>query len=324
MAHADPSGAKKRSTRKTKSTRDEDAFVYDFGLPPVHFPSATDQQLKTEESHKGDTPLNTVHALSPQQQQMLAVDHILAEPNHLAQKISLVQAERDKLALELELLRLKQAQSTPPPPSGAAKGQGTSASPPMTRKKRHVDWPHEFCPGMSTNVEYEKLDLAEFVAGYLAMIKTYDPEATKFMLRHLELLMIKGISYTWSAYLLSKSSCIAWNGLMPQKFAIERTLFSNTRIYVLHPPLARRPRPLPQRAQNRTGIKKTGVVGSGTIQVLALVTRTKTHIPLNTSVVFALRTILCFIVRREEIPFRQPFDNASQRHPLLPSIGLRT
>ena len=199
MAHADPSGAKKRSTRKTKSTRDEDAFVYDFGLPPVHFPSATDQQLKTEESHKGDTPLNTVHALSPQQQQMLAVDHILAEPNHLAQKISLVQAERDKLALELELLRLKQAQSTPPPPSGAAKGQGTSASPPMTRKKRHVDWPHEFCPGMSTNVEYEKLDLAEFVAGYLAMIKTYDPEATKFMLRHLELLMIKGISYTWTS-----------------------------------------------------------------------------------------------------------------------------
>ena len=147
MAHADPSGAKKRSTRKTKSTRDEDAFVYDFGLPPVHFPSATDQQLKTEESHKGDTPLNTVHALSPQQQQMLAVYQILAEPNHLAQQISLVQAERDKLALELELLRFKQAQSTPPPPSGAAKGQGTSASPPMTRKKRHVDWPHEFCPG---------------------------------------------------------------------------------------------------------------------------------------------------------------------------------
>ena len=51
---------------------------------------------------------------------------------------------------------------------------------------------------MSTNVEDEKLDLAEFVARYLAMIKTYDLEATKFILCHLEFLMIKGISYTWS------------------------------------------------------------------------------------------------------------------------------
>ena len=30
------------------------------------------------------------------------------------------------------------------------------------------------------------------------MIKTYDPVTTKLMLCHLELLMIKGTSYTWS------------------------------------------------------------------------------------------------------------------------------
>jgi len=52
---------------------------------------------------------------------------------------------------------------------------------------------------MSTNVEYDKLDLAEFFAGYLSMIKTYAPEATKFMLSHFELLMIKGTSYSWSS-----------------------------------------------------------------------------------------------------------------------------
>ena len=52
---------------------------------------------------------------------------------------------------------------------------------------------------MSTNIEYHKLDLAEFVAGYLSIIKTYDPEATKFMLSQLELLLIKGTSYSWSS-----------------------------------------------------------------------------------------------------------------------------
>ena len=31
------------------------------------------------------------------------------------------------------------------------------------------------------------------------MIKTHDPAATKLMLCHLELLMIKGLSYTWSS-----------------------------------------------------------------------------------------------------------------------------
>ena len=67
------------------------------------------------------------------------------------------------------------------------------------KEKRHVDWPQDFSPGMSTNVKYDKLDLAEFVAGYLSMMKTYDPEATKFMLSHLELLMIKGTSYSWSS-----------------------------------------------------------------------------------------------------------------------------
>lgn len=36
---------------------------------------------------------------------------------------------------------------------------------------RHVDWPHDFTPGMSTNLKYDKLKISEFVTGYLA-IKT--------------------------------------------------------------------------------------------------------------------------------------------------------
>ena len=108
-----------------------------------------------------------------------------------------MQAEREKLALELELLRLKHAQPSTLTPS--ATDTGTFAAAVATKKKRNVDWSQDFSPGMSTNVEYDKLDLAEFIAGYLSMIKTYDPEATKFMLSHLELLMIKGTSYSWSS-----------------------------------------------------------------------------------------------------------------------------
>ena len=77
--------------------------------------------------------------------------------------------------------------------------QGATAPTSITRKKRTVDWPQDFTPGTSTNLDYDKLELAEFVAGYLAMIKTYGPATTKLMLCHLELLMIKGTSYTWSS-----------------------------------------------------------------------------------------------------------------------------
>ena len=37
--------------------------------------------------------------------------------------------------------------------------------------------------------EYEKLNLSEFVAGFLVMIKTYDEQLKEAFLAHLELLM---------------------------------------------------------------------------------------------------------------------------------------
>ena len=110
-----------------------------------------------------------------------------------------MRAEREKLALKLELLCLKNAQPPTLMPSISDTGTSAAAAAAATKKKRHVDWPQDFFPGMSMNVEYHKLDLAEFVAGYLSMIKTYDPEVTKFMLSHLELLLIKGTSYSWSS-----------------------------------------------------------------------------------------------------------------------------
>ena len=148
MAQADPTGARKRTTRKTKSTRDEDAFLYDFGLPSVPLSSASDPQMPPApvESLKLGTPLGVAQSLTPQL------------PDYLAQKISLVQAEREKLALELELLRLKREQ---PQPATPPNDQGSTASVSTTRKKRTVDWPQDFTPGTSTNLEYDKLELAK-------------------------------------------------------------------------------------------------------------------------------------------------------------------
>ena len=101
------------------------------------------------------------------------------------------------MALELELLCLKQSQPSTTPKTQSA-DLGTSASASVARKKLHVDWPQHFCSGTSTTVDYDKLDLSGFVAGYLAMIKTYEPETFKFALSQIELLMLKGISFTWS------------------------------------------------------------------------------------------------------------------------------
>ena len=127
MAHADPAGTRKRPTRKTKSTRDEDAFLYDFSLPTVPLSSALDPKLPPDpvESHKSGTPLGAAQARTPQQ--LRTGD--LASPDYLTQRISLVQAEREKLALELELLRLKREQ---PPPATPPSDQGSIPPPDIT------------------------------------------------------------------------------------------------------------------------------------------------------------------------------------------------
>ena len=130
MAQADPTGVRKRTTRKTKSTRDEDTFLYDFGLPSVPLSSASDPQMPPAlvESLKSGTPLGVAQSLTPQ----LLLSRDPASPDYLAQKISLVQAEREKLALELELLRLEREQ---PPPATPPSNQGSTTPTSTTRKK---------------------------------------------------------------------------------------------------------------------------------------------------------------------------------------------
>lgn len=101
--------------------------------------------------------------------------------------------QRDKLALELEVLKLRAAAVETKVADGAE-----SSKPGRARKKRTIDWPHEFCSGAAT-LDFEKLELADFVAGFLTMIKPYETTRKEVMLQLLELLMLKASSYTWKS-----------------------------------------------------------------------------------------------------------------------------
>lgn len=80
------------------------------------------------------------------------------------------------------------------------------------------------------------------------------------------------------------------------------------------PPVARPPRRLLQCTRSGTQLKNIGVVGNGITRALAVAIRKKTLILSDTDVVSVHKTILCFIVRRVEILFRQCFDTVFPCH----------
>ena len=210
------------------------------------------------------------------------------------------------MALELVLLRLKQAQ--PPTLTPSTTDTGTSAAAAATKKKRHVDWPQDFSPGMSSNVEYDKLDLAEFVAGYLSMIKTYDPEATKFMLSHLELLMIKGTSCSWSSVRSFHAHIAKQVELYRLEWSDTAEIRDRANNFFKHSDLHTAPTSrVTATPPSTTGSKQDPGFKQGITPVLALAKRTKTPLLLNTSVVFALRTTLCSTALRDETPIPSTF-----------------
>ena len=89
-----------------------------------------------------------------------------ATERDLSQEIQLAKLQKEKLALELEVLRMHHASNTTSddPPTQTASGEKSSS-----RKKRVIDRPHEFAPGNMS--DYDKIELAEFVTSFLAMIK---------------------------------------------------------------------------------------------------------------------------------------------------------
>ena len=111
----------------------------------------------------------------------------------ISTELQLAQLQRDKLALELEVLKLRAAAVETKVADGAESSKSGTA-----RKKCTIDWPHEFCPGAQT-LDFEKLELADFAAGFLSMIKPYETARKEVMLQLLELLMLKASSYTWKS-----------------------------------------------------------------------------------------------------------------------------
>ena len=68
-----------------------------------------------------------------------------------------------------------------------------------SRKKTGASLPNNFVFSSKVTVEYDKLELAEFVCGYLAFCKE-QPESSKAPLfKHLHLLMEHAITYSWSS-----------------------------------------------------------------------------------------------------------------------------
>ena len=106
------------------------------------------------------------------------------------------QLQKQKLELELKVLSLSHRERLQ---EHTFEGFTDEVNEPAAQRqvKRSIDWPHDFVP--SIQGEYDKLNLSEFVSGFLIMIKTYDAKLKEAFLAHLELLMIKAISYSWSS-----------------------------------------------------------------------------------------------------------------------------
>ena len=82
----------------------------------------------------------------------------------ITEKIKLVKLQRDTLALELEVLKLRKTTPDNAVSKEAISG-GKSTKSRMTRKKRAIYWTREFSPGVPIN-EFEKLELPNFVASF--------------------------------------------------------------------------------------------------------------------------------------------------------------
>ena len=185
--------------RQSKKAYDPE-FLYDFppsslfhedfdleekGNTLQHVQSA--KQSKTSKSKPATVPATSPPPISPEDSaSFLTYD----------QQLQLIQLQKEKLELELKVLSLSHREH---PQEHLLEGFTEEVNEPAAqwRVKISIDWPHDFVP--SIQGEYDKLNLSEFVSGFLFMMKTYDAKLKEAFLAHLELLMIKAISYSWSS-----------------------------------------------------------------------------------------------------------------------------
>lgn len=126
-------------------------------------------------------------ALSPRKASSVTLTPQTSSDEHLQQRLKVLELEKQKLELELQVAQLRVS------PSYIAQGSAD-----FGKKKKSVDWPGDFVPG-ALNKSFDLLDQFEFVAGYLLMIKSYDIDLKSSFLEILELLSIKAMNYSWSS-----------------------------------------------------------------------------------------------------------------------------
>ena len=145
------------------------------------------KQSKTSKSKPATVPAASPPPISPEDSaSFLTYD----------QQLQLIQLQKEKLELELKVLSLSHREC---PQEHTLEGFTKEVNEPAAQRrvKRSIDWPHDFVP--SIQGEYDKVNLSKFVSGFLIMIKAYDAKLKEAFLAHLELLMTKAISYSWSS-----------------------------------------------------------------------------------------------------------------------------
>ena len=169
---------KKKSTKKTSSSHTDDpsASVENLIHLEVLQKETLATQLQITETKLKLAQLNA-NVLSP------ASDAVAATPPFSLTKL------RSAIA--------PNASSSPSLPSEFA--EIPSLDQLRSRKKAGASLPNNFLFSPKGTVDYDKLELAEFVCGYLEFCKE-QPESSKApLLKHLHLLMERAITYSWSS-----------------------------------------------------------------------------------------------------------------------------
>lgn len=203
-------------------------------------------------SSKSSTKVTS--AASVDQSASHSVDDLIAletlRKENLAAELKLTEAK-----LELAKLSTSSSSATPPPvsPVQLEKIIAPSSSPvsPVehfatleqlrAKKKASTSLPNCYLFSAKGTVEYDKLDLAEFVSGFLEFCKEQPESRQQCLFRHLQLLMDRAITYSWSSvrnFHLSvhnavDQGCLAWNASdaireRAQTFFTHQDLKSNT------------------------------------------------------------------------------------------------
>ena len=192
-----------RPKRRSKKVHDPD-FLYDFPSgelyqdeDDLHLDEQSDpvphHQPSSKLSAKPAKPKSaTAHSAPPLP---LSVKDTGPSTLSFDQQLQLIQLQKEKLELELKVLSISRQERPSENTLADFHNHDTVETVEPRYNKRTIDWPQDFVPSIQGN--YDKLELPEFVSGFLIMIKSYDSLVKDAMLAHLELLTIKAISYSW-------------------------------------------------------------------------------------------------------------------------------